>query len=65
MIAPKAGTVVRGLRLTGKGLAVLNAADRVTPEALFTDEQLAAIARAGYRVFFVRAEPLLGLEAAS
>lgn len=51
----------RSLRLTGKGRAVLAAAERVTPDSLFTDAQLAALTKAGYSVVFVRAERLLGM----
>jgi hypothetical protein len=49
----------RTLTLTGRGLAALDAARRVTPADLFTDKQLRAIEAAGLSVFFVRADVLL------
>ena len=49
------------LTLTGRGLAAVDAARRVTPADLFTPAQYDAIRNAGYDVFFVRAESLVGV----
>jgi hypothetical protein len=55
------GSVVRGLRLTGLGVAALAAEERVTPADLFAPDVYDAIRKAGLDVYFVRAEGLLGL----
>lgn len=50
----------RCLTLTAKGRCALAYGERVVPQDLFTREQWAALAAAGFSVWFVRADRLLG-----